>query len=43
MCELHLSNIRHHSYVALGVTAKIAGFGARGYDLVVDAAAGMVG
>ena len=47
--ELHLSNIhrreafRHHSYVSLGVTAMIAGFGARGYDLAVDAAAGMIG
>ena len=47
--ELHLSNVhrreafRHHSYVSLGVTAVIAGFGARGYDLAVDAAAGMIG
>jgi 3-dehydroquinate dehydratase-2 len=47
--ELHLSNVhrreafRHHSYVSLGVTAMIAGFGARGYDLAVDAAAGIIG
>jgi 3-dehydroquinate dehydratase-2 len=46
--ELHLSNpqrreeYRHHSYVALGVTAVIAGFGPLGYDLAVDAAAGMI-
>jgi 3-dehydroquinate dehydratase-2 len=43
--ELHLSNpaarepFRHHSYVALGVTGVIAGFGAAGYELAVDAAA----
>ena len=47
--ELHLSNphrresFRHHSYVALGSTAVIAGFGPRGYELAVDAAAGMIG
>ena len=42
--ELHLSNIhrredwRHHSYVSLVATAIIAGFGALGYELAVDAA-----
>jgi len=47
--ELHLSNphrresFRHHSYVALGSTAVIAGFGPSGYELAVDAAAGMIG
>jgi 3-dehydroquinate dehydratase-2 len=47
--ELHLSNIhrresfRNHSYVSFGVTAVIAGFGPRGYELAVDAAAGMIG
>jgi len=46
--ELHLSNpsarepFRHHSYVALGVTGVIAGFGPMGYELAVDAAAGLV-
>jgi 3-dehydroquinate dehydratase-2 len=47
--ELHLSNLhrresfRHHSYVALGSTAVIAGFGPSGYELAVDAAAGLIG
>ena len=47
--ELHLSNphrrenFRQHSYVALGSTGVIAGFGPRGYELAVDAAAGMIG
>jgi 3-dehydroquinate dehydratase-2 len=47
--ELHVSNIhareefRRKSYIALGVTAVIAGFGVRGYELAVDAAAGMIG
>ena len=46
--ELHLSNphrreeFRHHSYVALSATGVIAGFGPRGYELAVDAAAGMI-
>lgn len=41
--ELHLSNIhrrehwRHHSYVSPVATAIIAGFGALGYELAVDA------
>jgi len=43
--ELHLSNphrrepFRHHSYVSLAATAVIAGFGAKGYGVAVDAAA----
>lgn len=47
--ELHLSNphrredFRQHSYVALGATGVIAGFGAAGYELAVDAAAGLIG
>ncbi len=47
--ELHLSNphrrekFRQHSYVALGSTGVIAGFGPRGYELAVDAAAGLIG
>lgn len=47
--ELHLSNptardsFRTHSYVALAATGVIAGFGARGYELAVDAAAEMIG
>jgi 3-dehydroquinate dehydratase-2 len=47
--ELHLSNphrresFRHHSYVAPGSTAVIAGFGPSGYALAVDAAAGLIG
>lgn len=42
--ELHLSNIhsrepwRHHSYVSLVATAIIAGFGALGYEMALDAA-----
>ncbi|MGR3715818.1 MAG: type II 3-dehydroquinate dehydratase [Thermohalobaculum sp.] len=47
--ELHLSNphrreeFRQHSYVALGSIGVIAGFGAAGYELAVDAAAGLIG
>lgn len=47
--ELHLSNpaardsFRRHSYVALAATGVVAGFGARGYELAVDAAAGLAG
>ena len=47
--ELHLSNIhrredwRHHSYVSLVATAIMAGFGALGYELAVDAALRMAG
>jgi len=44
--ELHLSNphrretFRHHSYVALGATGVIAGFGAKGYLMALYAIAG---
>ena len=47
--ELHLSNphrresFRQHSYVALGATGVIAGFGAAGYEMAVNTAAGMTG
>ncbi|MEO0680274.1 MAG: type II 3-dehydroquinate dehydratase [Pseudomonadota bacterium] len=42
--ELHLSNVhkregfRHHSYLALRADGVIAGFGARGYLMAVEAA-----
>ncbi len=47
--ELHLSNIhrreefRHRSYVALRADGVIMGFGAAGYLLALEAAAGMAG
>jgi len=47
--ELHLSNpharepFRHHSYVSPVATGVMAGFGARGYDLALEAALAMVG
>jgi 3-dehydroquinate dehydratase-2 len=43
--EVHLSNpatresFRHHSYVGMAARATIAGFGALGYELALDAAA----
>lgn len=46
--ELHLSNLqrrepfRHHSYIALAAKGLIAGFGAQGYELAVDAMAGQI-
>jgi len=46
--ELHLSNIhrredfRHHSYVARAATGIICGFGAAGYQLAIDAMAGLL-
>ena len=46
--ELHLSNIhrreafRHHSYIALRADGIIAGFGARGYLMALDAALDMI-
>lgn len=47
--ELHLSNtyrreeFRHHSYLSGVVDGIIAGFGARGYVLALEAMAGLVG
>ena len=47
--ELHLSNphareaFRHHSYVSPVATGIVAGFGAAGYALALDAVIGMVG
>ena len=47
--ELHLSNIhkreafRHRSFVSLAATGIIAGCGPLGYELAVDAAAGLIG
>lgn len=41
--ELHLSNphareaFRHHSYVSLAATGIVAGFGALGYELAIEA------
>ena len=46
--EVHLSNpatresFRRHSYVSLAATGVIAGFGAQGYDLALEAAAQLV-
>ncbi|MGE5537221.1 MAG: type II 3-dehydroquinate dehydratase [Gemmatimonas sp.] len=43
--EVHLSNIfrresfRHHSFVSQGATGMVAGLGAKGYELAVDAIA----
>ena len=45
--EVHLSNpaareaYRHHSYVGMAAKGVIAGFGALGYELALDAAAGL--
>jgi 3-dehydroquinate dehydratase-2 len=44
--EVHLSNIykrepfRHHSYVSPVATGVICGFGAKGYELAIEAVAG---
>jgi 3-dehydroquinate dehydratase-2 len=46
--ELHLSNphkrdqFRHRSYISRVATGIIAGFGARGYEIALDALAGMI-
>ncbi len=46
--EVHLSNIfrredfRQHSYVSLAATGVICGLGAKGYELALDAVAGLV-
>jgi 3-dehydroquinate dehydratase-2 len=46
--EVHLSNIfrreafRHHSYVSLAATGVICGLGAQGYELALDAVAGLI-
>lgn len=46
--EVHLSNIfrrdafRHHSYVSLAATGVICGLGPRGYDLAIEAMAGLL-
>lgn len=46
--EVHLSNIfrrepyRHHSYVSLAATGVICGLGAKGYELAVEAMAGIL-
>lgn len=46
--ELHLSNIfrreafRHHSYVSPAAQGLICGFGPKGYELAVEAMAGLI-
>jgi len=46
--EVHLSNIfrresfRHHSYVSLAANGVICGLGAKGYELALDAIAGLI-
>ncbi|MGW8207112.1 MAG: type II 3-dehydroquinate dehydratase, partial [Hyphomicrobiaceae bacterium] len=46
--EVHLSNIfrreafRNHSYVSLAAKGVICGFGAKGYELAVDAMADLL-
>lgn len=45
--ECHLSNpmareaFRHHSYVSMAAVGTVSGFGARSYDLAIDAAAAL--
>ena len=46
--ECHLSNpaareaFRHSSFVSLAATGLVSGFGAKGYELAIEAAAGLV-
>lgn len=46
--ELHISNVHaresiyHHSLISRTATGILIGFGARGYELAIDALAGMV-
>jgi 3-dehydroquinate dehydratase-2 len=46
--ECHLSNpaaretFRHTSYVSLAATGLVSGFGARSYELAIEAAAGLI-
>ncbi|MGH6906515.1 MAG: type II 3-dehydroquinate dehydratase [Aestuariivirga sp.] len=46
--EVHLSNIhkrepfRHHSYVSTAANGVICGFGAAGYELAIEAMAGLL-
>tara|TARA_Y100001936_G_C15973281_1_gene612355 strand:- start:190 stop:600 length:411 start_codon:yes stop_codon:yes gene_type:complete len=47
--EVHISNIfrresfRQHSYISMGATGIISGFGAHGYTLAIDAMMGQIG
>jgi 3-dehydroquinate dehydratase II len=47
--ECHLSNpaareaFRHHTYVSLAATGVVAGFGAKSYELALEAVAGLLG
>jgi 3-dehydroquinate dehydratase-2 len=47
--ECHLSNpaaredFRHATYVSLAATGVVSGFGARSYELAIEAACGLVG
>ena len=47
--EIHISNIfrresfRQHSYISMGATGIISGFGAHGYVLAIDALMGQTG
>ncbi len=46
--EVHLSNIhrreafRHHSYISQAATGVICGFGAKGYEMALDAVADLL-
>ena len=47
--ECHLSNpaareaFRHKTYVSLAATGLVSGFGAKSYELAIEAAAGLIG